>query len=203
MKYPKLKYKGPTNTPKMLTIPSNVAPSASLDVSSEEANAGEKNPSTHVSPCPVPGDSLECVNGTNGKSKKNIKGAQEHEKANKEATNEDASQELLCEPKFDIVYRNGLELGKFWMDSTIDLTTQSETPKEILLRVFLPKVMNASEVELDVSDTQAILTVPGLYKLQVKWRYVVDSMKGSAKFDKAGHKLEVLLPTRATFTCPT
>lgn len=30
----------------------------------------------------------------------------------------------------------------------------------------MPVQMNASEVELDVSDTQAILTVPGLYKLQ-------------------------------------
>ncbi|KAI5063864.1 hypothetical protein GOP47_0020534 [Adiantum capillus-veneris] len=106
----------------------------------------------------------------------------------------------LREPKYEIIYSNGLDLGKFWMDNNIDEGNKLERPKEILLRVLLPEVVTATEVELDVSDTQALLVVRGLYKLQVKWRYTVDSAKGSAKFDKATHKLEVPLYVQKLLT---
>ncbi|MCO5591452.1 hypothetical protein L7F22_045435 [Adiantum nelumboides] len=179
---PQLKYKGLTKSPKLLTIPTSATPSPSVGSSSiEHGEVVAKQSSLKPSNC------AENLKSADPQSSKKSEGMQGHNEPSRKVA-VGASQEPLLEPKYEIVYSNGLDLGKFWMDNSIEAGSESETPKEIRLRVLLPEVVTASEVELDVSDTQALLVVPALYKLQVKWRFTVDAAKGSAKFDKAEHK---------------
>ena len=38
----------------------------------------------------------------------------DHKRASKDCQSDAVEDKILCEPKFEIVYRSGLDLGKFW-----------------------------------------------------------------------------------------
>ncbi|KAH7438879.1 hypothetical protein KP509_04G034800 [Ceratopteris richardii] len=163
---PKLQYKGPTSAPKMLTIPKITAkPSNSHGDPANQAGQDKKD---FVEPN---GDTngSECMDGARNGNPKTLK---EQEKLSA-VVSKVSGEDQLREPKHEIVYKDGLDLGKFWMDKSIDEVGKAKIPKEILLRIFLPEVMNANEVQLDVSDTEVLLVVPGLYKLQVCYFFFV------------------------------
>eukprot|EP00249_Psilotum_nudum_P021728 c28223_g1_i2 orf=584-913(-) len=65
---------------------------------------------------------------------------QSHESNHKPA-GEDVEYDSLSEPPYDIVYRNNLDISKFWMDTNGSINQGPEKPKEIILRVSLPNVV--------------------------------------------------------------
>ncbi|OAE22441.1 hypothetical protein AXG93_2381s1370 [Marchantia polymorpha subsp. ruderalis] len=175
---PKLTYKGPNKEPKMLTIPKGPYKSPA---SHPQLRAGVRVPDP-VTKKP--------------KSEKKSRPVAESRSAtmtpvadNKECPN--SSGEV--EPKFEVVYRNHLNFTKFW-DDNANLPTEHEQPTDIILRVELPKVMTMQDIELEVTEQNVRVAVPGRYILQLHLRYKVDEEKGQAKFDKSKQQLHITLP---------
>lgn len=104
------------------------------------------------------------------------------------------SSSELAEPPYELIYRNTVDYSDFWADNS-NMMKRSAGPQEILLRVFLPGVKSADEIELDVCDYDILLTVVGKYFLKVALSFPVDESKSVAKFDKNKMKLELTLPT--------
>ncbi|EFJ34200.1 hypothetical protein SELMODRAFT_406682 [Selaginella moellendorffii] len=103
-----------------------------------------------------------------------------------------ASKEV--KPSFEFIYRDDLDLGKFWTDKAV-LPNGNQKPKMIVLRVDLPEVQTSSEVELDVMKSDVSLYVPEKYKLKVQTAHPVDFKNARAQFDKNKRRLEVVMPT--------
>ena len=62
-------------------------------------------------------------------------------------------------------------------------------PDEIMVRVKLPRVEAASQVELDVHAESMQLGVAGKYALSLDLPFRVNEAEGSARFDKAAQQM--------------
>eukprot|EP01045_Picozoa_sp_COSAG04_P051498 COSAG04_NODE_21449_length_373_cov_1.437956_1_plen_104_part_01 len=66
-----------------------------------------------------------------------------------------------------------------------------------MVRIELPKVEAAGEVQLDVQPESLQMGVPGKYSLAVPLPYRVNEREGSAKFDAGARQMEIRLPVVA------
>jgi hypothetical protein len=106
------------------------------------------------------------------------------------------------EPKYSITERGLVELGDFELssanggDGTSGNRVRSTRPKELVVRIELPRVASGQtgQVELDVSEKRLSLKYKDVYAVAFSLPYRVDDKKGAAKFEKASQALVVTLP---------
>ncbi|KAK3279338.1 hypothetical protein CYMTET_12769, partial [Cymbomonas tetramitiformis] len=97
------------------------------------------------------------------------------------------------EPKYQVVHRGEVDLKEAWNDSSRERLRDS-VPKELVVRINLPRLTSIAGVELDVSSTRILLRKQDMYRLDFQLPHKVDSDKGNAKFDKPKRTLEITLP---------
>lgn len=97
------------------------------------------------------------------------------------------------EPKYSITHRSNIDLQEY--RNAPDAKT-STRPNELEVKIELPLLNSAKQVNLDVFEKRLSLSSenPAKYKLDINLPYPVDDEQGSAKFDKAKHYLIVTLP---------
>lgn len=66
--------------------------------------------------------------------------------------------------------------------------------QELVVRVKLPGLKQASQAQLNVTSQQLTVSVPGKYLLRLDLPYAVAEAEGSASFNPAKQQLEVTLP---------
>eukprot|EP00854_Cymbomonas_tetramitiformis_P017670 gene17670-21051_t len=93
------------------------------------------------------------------------------------------------EPKYQVVHRGEVDLKEAWNDSSRERLRDS-VPKELVVRINLPRLTSIAGVELDVSSTRILLRKQDMYRLDFQLPHKVDSDKGNAKFDKPKRTLE-------------
>ena len=96
-------------------------------------------------------------------------------------------------PKVTFVHRGDLDfaacLGSAGsMDQPI-----TRRPKELLVRLELPKLQSAADMELDIKGSFLEFSVPGTYQLKQKLPFPVDEASGDAKYNKTQKVLTVTL----------
>ena len=106
-------------------------------------------------------------------------------------------------PKYTIVHSGTQELADAWTDGGMTdslLHAYQNRPKLLVLKIQLPKIENANDVELDIAEKSVILDVgeepKQLYHLEMTLPYAVDpdGEQSSATFDKSKRTLVVHLP---------
>ena len=99
-------------------------------------------------------------------------------------------------PKFTVVHRGVGDMSAAWNDSNL---AQTSRPRELLVKVELPELSSAADIDLDITERRLELTHEGArYQLSLPLPFPVLSEQGSAKFDKAKHILSVTLPVAAS-----
>jgi len=99
------------------------------------------------------------------------------------------------EPKHSVVHRGVGDMAASWSDSKL---TSSGRPRELLVRIELPELSSAAEIDLDITERKLDLKHEGAgYVLALTLPYPVIGEQGSAKFDKAKKTLTVTLPVLA------
>ena len=94
-----------------------------------------------------------------------------------------------------MVHRGVGDLGQTWNDTKL---SSSGRPRELCIKVELPELSSAAEIDLDITERQLELSHEGVgYKLHVQLPYPVMYDQGSAKFDKAKKVLSITVPVRA------
>ncbi|MEW5298815.1 MAG: hypothetical protein WDW38_000444 [Sanguina aurantia] len=96
-------------------------------------------------------------------------------------------------PDWTLVHRGTIDLADSWGDAGKGLAAVN-APKELVVKFQLPLIASAAAVDLDVTRTKVVLTVPGKYHVELPLPHPVDGDRGKAKFDKAKHTLEVVMP---------
>ncbi|XP_061172788.1 protein kintoun-like [Saccostrea echinata] len=98
-----------------------------------------------------------------------------------------------AEPKYSIKHRSNIDMQEY--RNAPDAKT-STRPNELEIRIELPLLDSANQVELDVFEKKLSLSSekPAKYKLDLNLPYPVDDEQGSARFDKSKHCLIVTLP---------
>eukprot|EP00736_Rhodelphis_marinus_P000268 Rmarinus@m.5016 len=96
-------------------------------------------------------------------------------------------------PEFDIIHRGELDYQDFLEGSCRD-AKEAKRPKELVIRINLPQMASAANMDLDIEDKLVILEAKPHYYLKAPLPYEVDSDRGSAKFDKSQRRLTVTLP---------
>lgn len=81
----------------------------------------------------------------------------------------------------------------------MELTSHNDAsirrPKQLIVHVYLDKIVQAEEIDLNVSkDKVQVLSEEHKYKLNLRLPYPIDSQKGKATFDKAKRSLILRLP---------
>lgn len=101
---------------------------------------------------------------------------------------------LYTKPKYNLKYRKKLEFHEF-IDQQ-DAKINCSVPTAIEIEVFLPLLISATSVTLDVSKNMVNIWCekPAKYKLELKLSYDVDDKEGTAKFNKERRVLVVILP---------
>lgn len=64
----------------------------------------------------------------------------------------------------------------------------------LIVKIELPGVSAAADVQLDVSEDTVSLEVPGKYRLHLALRCKVDNQQGTAKFHISKHQMTLTLP---------
>uniref|UniRef100_A0A0B7A7Y4 PIH1 domain-containing protein 2 n=1 Tax=Arion vulgaris TaxID=1028688 RepID=A0A0B7A7Y4_9EUPU len=75
-------------------------------------------------------------------------------------------------------------------------TCESEMRRQLVLKVDLPGVKSVSECQLDISEDDVMLKVPGHYELKVKLPNLIDDDQAIAKFSKKLSVLTLTMPAR-------
>ncbi|KAJ3095994.1 hypothetical protein HDU97_006322 [Phlyctochytrium planicorne] len=98
----------------------------------------------------------------------------------------------LPTPTFNIVHRGVLSYQTFTNEREKNLGAR---PEYIVVKIQMPLVLSAAELEVDTTLKEVVLAVPGKYeKLTIALPFEVDSENGRAKFDKRRKELEIELP---------
>lgn len=97
------------------------------------------------------------------------------------------------EPKYSITHRSNIDFQEY--RNAPDAKT-STRPNELEIKIELPLLDSAKQVELDVFERRLTLSSekPAEYKLDLNLSYPVDDEQGFARFDKNKHCLIVTLP---------
>lgn len=98
-------------------------------------------------------------------------------------------------PKYSIVHRGVGDMSAAWGDAKL---STSGRPRELCIKVELPDLSAANEIDLDITERKLDLKHDGAgYALSLPLPYPVLSEQGSAKFDKAKRVLTVTVPVAA------
>lgn len=102
-------------------------------------------------------------------------------------------QDGPAEPKYSITHRSNVDLQEY---RNVPDAKTSTRPNELEIKIELPLLDSAKQVELDVFERKLTLSSekPAEYKLELSLPYPVDDEQGSARFDKNKHCLIVTLP---------
>lgn len=100
---------------------------------------------------------------------------------------------LKC-PTYHIVYRGKFELAEYMDKQSAAMAKEFNRPKELVVKIELPKHQSAKGMDLDVSSKMIKLLVPSYELLEVTLPFEVLESKGNAKFDKQRHQLHIILP---------
>lgn len=100
---------------------------------------------------------------------------------------------LKC-PIYHIVYRGKFELAEYMDKQSAAMAKEFNRPKELVVKIDLPKHQSAKGMDLDVSSKMIKLLVPSYELLEVMLPFEVLESKGNAKFDKQRHQLHIILP---------
>ena len=91
-----------------------------------------------------------------------------------------------------------VERGHFDMSNFISGDSRSKVnrhrPQELVVKINMAGVKSMSNVELDVSERELVLTVPGKPRLVKRLPYPVDGDAGKAKFHRKTSTLQVVVP---------
>jgi len=102
-------------------------------------------------------------------------------------------------PNYSLIHRGNLDLGDFVEDGS-HLVRASKRPKELVVRIQVPKLKSAKFLDIETSSNRFILkTTPEsavVYNLELDLPYPVIDEDGKAKFDKSKRTLEVVLPVQ-------
>ncbi|XP_046567374.1 LOW QUALITY PROTEIN: protein kintoun-like [Haliotis rubra] len=120
----------------------------------------------------------------------------EEEKKKKEAKTKKSKaikESKATVPEYTITHRSDLDLQEY--RNAPDART-STRPKDLVVKVFLPLLTSAGNVDLDVFEQRLKVEsqTPAAYKLDIKLPYNVVEDEGSAKFDKTKKCLTITLP---------
>lgn len=69
-------------------------------------------------------------------------------------------------------------------------------PGRLEVQVDMPEISSAAEVAVDTSGSMLRVSVPGLYRLQVRLPCAVDDSATKAKWNKTRHRLTIMLPKK-------
>ncbi|KAJ1512085.1 hypothetical protein HMI54_009018 [Coelomomyces lativittatus] len=97
------------------------------------------------------------------------------------------------EPKYEFLYQHNVDLSQFTNQREV---LRSNDP--LLLRIYLPKVQNASEIDFQVTESQCVLHVPELYYMLLGMPRKVDPNKVNAKWISDKKILEIICPMENT-----
>eukprot|EP00330_Aristerostoma_sp_ATCC50986_P011355 CAMPEP_0114581246 /NCGR_PEP_ID=MMETSP0125-20121206/5386_1 /TAXON_ID=485358 ORGANISM="Aristerostoma sp., Strain ATCC 50986" /NCGR_SAMPLE_ID=MMETSP0125 /ASSEMBLY_ACC=CAM_ASM_000245 /LENGTH=130 /DNA_ID=CAMNT_0001773325 /DNA_START=380 /DNA_END=772 /DNA_ORIENTATION=+ len=86
----------------------------------------------------------------------------------------------ISRPKYEIVHSFGVDLGNFICNGPVD---DNRRPKEITIKIHIPRVEKMKEVDLDVNEKTLVLKAEKKYYLDLELPFKVNSDDGSAKFD--------------------
>ena len=125
----------------------------------------------------------------------------------------------MCKPKYSLVHRGHFEMEQHMMgESAMGAQVDSCRPRELIVKIQLPRCNRAGDVDLDVSAERLVLQVEEKYDLLLDLPFPgkspfqsqllviyrpgsdrslvipVDEENGSAKFDKTMHTMTVTLP---------
>jgi hypothetical protein len=119
----------------------------------------------------------------------------EEENDEEEEEEEDEPETGMCKPKYSVVHRGHFDMQDNMMgESAHGAQVDSCRPRELIVKVQLPRIDSARDVDLDVSSERLVLQVEGKYDLLLDLPFPVDEENGSAKFDKTLHMMVVTLP---------
>ena len=99
-----------------------------------------------------------------------------------------------AEPRYTVTYRGQHEVDaqRRGAPSVVRLAR----PRELVVRIELPRVRAASDMALDVGERHLRLSAARAYRLDLPLPYAVMETEGGAHFDKAAKALTVTLPVR-------
>lgn len=97
-------------------------------------------------------------------------------------------------PQYTLIHQGEISLQDSW-EGHSELMPTRKVPKQLVLRVELPEVKKASELDLKI-DAKSVALTCALYDiaLVVPLPYKIDEDKAAAKFDKAKKQLNLTLP---------
>lgn len=108
---------------------------------------------------------------------------------------EEEEEEGVCKPKYSLVHRGHFDMDQHMMgESALGAQVDSCRPRELIIKIQLPRCDRAGDVDLDVSAERLVLQVEEKYDLLLELPFPVDEENGSAKFDKTLHTMTVTLP---------
>lgn len=99
----------------------------------------------------------------------------------------------FSQPDYTIVERGGFAPASMQFVSELHEDAASRRPREIVVRISIPKVESASGMDLDITKQSLALTAAP-YGLDLDLPYPVDADKGTAKFKRKKGALVVTLP---------
>mmetsp|Transcript_3558 Transcript_3558/g.2337 ORF Transcript_3558/g.2337 Transcript_3558/m.2337 type:complete len:83 (+) Transcript_3558:1076-1324(+) len=67
-------------------------------------------------------------------------------------------------------------------------------PSELTVTIYAKFIESMKKAKLDINETALIFEYPELYYLDLNLKYLCDSEKGSAKFDKKRQTLTIRMP---------
>jgi dynein assembly factor 2 len=95
-------------------------------------------------------------------------------------------------PNYTIVHSGNLTYQNFI--NSRELNSTSTRPEFLIIKISLPDLSSAADVDLDTQETFLDLKVPGKYTLHIPFKFPVKHEDGTAKFDKSKRELIVKLP---------
>jgi len=96
-------------------------------------------------------------------------------------------------PKMTFVHRGELDMSDALASSGSRELPISRRPKELVVRLELPLLESAGDMDLDIKGGFLEFTVPGVYNLKHKLPFPVDEGSGDAKYNKTLKVLTVTL----------
>lgn len=105
----------------------------------------------------------------------------------------------VVQPKYKVVYSYPVQLQDCWEgfnnnESFLEQNPALKVPKELTVTISVPHVESMKQAKLDINETSLIFEYPGLYYLDLNLKYVCESNKGTAKFDKTKKTLTIRVP---------
>lgn len=181
IKTPKMTYKGmPTAT----VIRSRIA---------DKDGKSKKSGSSVMDNFPYPYGNKTSEELAKEKAKEIKKKAEMKKKEEKSQVKRTADANSPTEPKYSITHRSEMDMQEY---RNAPDSRPSTRPKELVVAIDLPLLNSAASVGLDIFEKKLVLesVKPAAYKLDLNLPFPVDDSRGSAKFDKAKHRLTVTLP---------